>query len=73
MQPPRHKLATILSTKRCTGDRHDNYSVSTRGVLELPSKMDSARSAAIMARKFELNSNNYNERNLNRPPRDHQV
>jgi hypothetical protein len=40
MQPPRHKLATILSTKRYTGDRHDNYSVSKRAVVKPPIKME---------------------------------
>ncbi|OCK54788.1 hypothetical protein LMTR3_08245 [Bradyrhizobium sp. LMTR 3] len=40
MQPPSCEPAKIPSTKRCTNDRHDNDSVSTRAVLELPIKME---------------------------------
>jgi hypothetical protein len=55
-QPPSFRPAMC-----CTSDRHDHASEATRALLAAAIKVEFPRNAAIMARKFESNSNSYDE------------
>ena len=64
MRPLARFFARILKTKRSTWDRHAN-DFRLNAPSQRTDRMKILRSAATMNGKFESNSNNYDESNLN--------